>query len=121
MVPSKSIKNELAVAFAANLKKPLGDDYYRSNGPVSDLVFELATLDGEVAGIASRLLKGGPAITREEKKVLLERDFLVGTIWKGNDCNGFDLSDDLPLLAYVQNIEHLRILCLRAVNSHWGS
>ena len=81
-------------------------------GELKNVVFDMATAESFIAGIADQVL-GGQPIAAEHRSGLAQEVF-NGTAWLSTDGERFDLTASPELLEYAQAIDDARKACVNA-------
>ena len=90
-------------------------DIHEYSGPVFDVVFEIITADGYVAGIASKLLDRN-TVTPEERAFVARPQLVDGGWWRCDDGQLFDIRPYPRVKAVADAIERLRCKCNKALS-----
>jgi hypothetical protein len=81
-------------------------------GELKNVVFDMATAESFIAGIADQVL-GGQPIAAEHRSGIAQEVF-NGTAWLSTDGERFDLTASPELLEYAQAIDDARKACVNA-------
>jgi hypothetical protein len=114
MVSSKALMSELERNFRKLQNQLLDVNTYAH--PLSDVVFDLMTIETGIAGIVTRLLDG-QAIPSAHVLILQKPVPIEEHIWKPDDGVSMDLEDRPEIVQYARILEQTREAALKVVNT----
>lgn len=90
-------------------------DIHEYSGPLFDVVFDIITADGFVAGIASKILDRN-TVTAEERAFIARSKLMDGGWWRCDDGQLFNIGPYTRVTGVADAIERLRSKCNEALS-----